>query len=106
MVSPAFKSLLASWASSRMLASKAISYTYTQLNYVDEGARNSLVPNHQECHGLLLSLGALNMAALQWMYGINDQTATKDVHRLPLKNQEGIGWQCICDTGGIDRIDG
>ena len=47
------------------------------------------------------------MAALQWMYGINDQTATEDdVCRLPLKNQEGIGWQCIWDTGGIDRIDG
>ncbi|WP_255446089.1 hypothetical protein [Synechococcus sp. RS9902] len=39
--------------------------------------------------------------------GINDQTATEDdIYRLPLKNQEGIGWQCICDTGGIDRIDG
>ena len=81
-------------------------HPWTQLSYVDKGARNGLVPERIESYGFLQSPGALDIAALQWMYGINDQTATEDdVYRLPLKNQEGIGWQCIWDTGGIDRID-
>ena len=83
------------------------SHPWMQLIYVDKGARSGLVPKRKESHGFLQSPGALDVAALQWMYGINDQTATEDdVYRLPLKNQEGIGWQCIWDTGGIDRIDG
>lgn len=72
------------------------SHPWTQLSYVDKGARNGLVPKRKESNGFLQSPGALDVAALQWMYGINDQTATEDdVYRLPLKNQEGIGWQCI-----------
>ena len=82
-------------------------HPWTQLSYVDKGARNGLVPERMESFGFLQSLGALDVAALQWMYGINDQTAPgDDVYQLPLKNQEGIGWQSIWDTGGIDRIDG
>ena len=82
-------------------------HPWTQLTYVDKGARNGLVPERMESYGFLQSLGALDVAALQWMYGINDQTAPgDDVYQLPLKNQEGIGWQSIWDTGGIDRIDG
>ena len=82
-------------------------HPWTQLSYVDKGARNGLVPERIESHGFLQSPGALDIAALQWMYGINDQTANgDDVYRLPMNNQEGIGWQSIWDTGGIDLIDG
>ena len=82
-------------------------HPWTQLSYVDKRADNGLVPDRIEAYGFLQSPGALDVAALQWLYGINDQTAGKNtVYRLPQKNEEGMGWRSIWDTGGIDRIDG
>ena len=82
-------------------------HPWTQLSYVDKRADNGLVPDRIESYGFLQSPGALDVAALQWLYGTNDRTARgDDVYRLPKKNQEGTGWQSIWDTGGIDRIDG
>ena len=80
-------------------------HPYTQLSYVDKGARNGLVPTSKADSGFLQQPGALDIAALQWIYGINPTTASGDnVYRLPLKNQEGSGWRAIWDTGGNDRI--
>lgn len=82
-------------------------HPWTQLSYVDKSAKNGLVPDRIEAYGFLQSLGALDVAALQWLYGTNGRTAGgNDVYRLPQKNQEGTGWQSIWDTGGTDRIDG
>ena len=80
-------------------------HPFTQLSYVDKGARNGLVPNSAVGYGFLQTPGALDIAALQWMYGINPTAASgDDVYRLPLSNKEGSGWHAIWDTGGNDRI--
>ena len=82
-------------------------HPFTQLSYVDKGARNGYVPQAIENHGFLKSLGALDIAALQWLYGVNTDYATgSNVYRLPTENKEGTGWKAIWDAGGQDRIDG
>ena len=82
-------------------------HPFTQLSYVDKGARNGLVPRAIQDHGFLKALGALDIAALQWLYGVNIEHATgPNVYRLPTANNEGTGWQAIWDAGGQDRIDG
>lgn len=82
-------------------------HPWTQLSYVDKGAKNGLVPSRVQSYGFLQTPGALDTAALQWLYGINDSTESgANVYRLPTKNKTGIGWKSIWDTGGIDRIDG
>ena len=82
-------------------------HPFTQLSYVDKGAQNGYVPRVKEGYGFLMSLGALDIAALQWLYGINaDFAIESNVYRLPTANQEGTGWKAIWDAGGKDRIDG
>ena len=82
-------------------------HPFTQLSYVDKGARNGYVPRSIKNHGFLKSLGALDVAALQWIYGVNSEHATgSNVYRLPTSNKEGTGWKAIWDAGGNDRIDG
>ena len=82
-------------------------HPFTQLSYVDKGANNGYVPPKKADGGFLKSLGALDIAALQWMYGINKDYKSKDnVYYLPTSNSGRHGWKCIWDTGGIDRIDG
>ena len=86
---------------------KQNAHPFTQLSYVDTGARNGYVPREIADHGFLKSLGALDIAALQWIYGVNASHATgSNVYRLPTANKEGTGWRAIWDSGGIDRIDG
>jgi len=80
---------------------------WTQLTYVDKGARNGAVPTTTAAFGFLQTPGALDIAALQWLYGVNrDAALGDDVYRLPTTNSEGTGWQSIWDAGGRDRIDG
>ena len=80
-------------------------HPFTQLSYVDKGARNGLVPRSKADYGFLQKLGALDVAAMQWAYGINATAAAgDDTYQLPVTNQEGTGWQAIWDTGGWDRI--
>ncbi|QNI98466.1 M10 family metallopeptidase C-terminal domain-containing protein [Synechococcus sp. RS9902] len=82
-------------------------HPFTQLSYVDKGARNGYVPRAIQDHGFLKSLGALDIAALQWLYGVNtDFKIGSNVYRLPTSNKEGTGWRAIWDGGGKDRIDG
>ena len=82
-------------------------HPFTQLTYVDQGARNGYVPRVMEDDGFLKSLGALDTAAMQWLYGLNSKHASNnDVYYLPRSNRGRRGWRCIWDTGGIDRIDG
>ena len=80
-------------------------HPFTQLTYVDKGARNGLVPEKIEDYGFLKGPGALDIAALQWLYGINSNFAIgNDVYHLPKRNGDGMGWQSIWDAGGRDRI--
>ena len=51
------------------------------------------------------TLMALDIAALQKLYGVNTSTATgNDVYRLPNVNDVGSYWSCIWDAGGTDTI--
>ena len=80
-------------------------HPFTQLTYVDKGARNGMVPQSKEAYGFLQTPGALDISALQWMYGINpDAASANDTYVLPSDNREGTGWRSIWDTGGVDRI--
>ena len=82
-------------------------HPFTQMSYVDKGARNGYVPQVVEDYGFLKTLGALDIAALQWIYGINsDYASGSNVYRLPTSNKRSTGWKAIWDTGGDDRIDG
>ena len=82
-------------------------HPFTQLSYVDRRAGNGYVPQEIEDYGFLKSLGALDIAALQWLYGVNfDHAKGPNVYRLPTANKEGTGWKAIWDSGGEDRIDG
>lgn len=48
---------------------------------------------------------ALDIAALQALYGANPHTGSgDDVYRLPDANIAGTGWRTIWDAGGIDTI--
>ncbi|MBM6594608.1 M10 family metallopeptidase [Microvirga pudoricolor] len=56
-------------------------------------------------YGLQTGLGAFDIAAMQKLYGPNNETAKgDDVYVLPHLNASGTGWTCIWDTGGIDTI--
>ena len=82
-------------------------HPFTQMGYVDKKAENGLVPEDNAEDGFLKSPGALDTAALQWIYGINSGYQPKDnVYRLPRSNSGRRGWKCIWDTGGVDSIDG
>lgn len=56
-------------------------------------------------YGAQGGLGALDIAALQALYGANTTTRTgDDVYGLPSANRFGTGWSCIWDAGGNDTI--
>ena len=80
---------------------------FTQMGYVDKKAQNGYIPSYIAEDGFLRSPGALDTAALQWMYGINAEYKSGDnVYYLPRSNRGQRGWRCIWDTGGVDQIDG
>ena len=80
-----------------------MSYTFEMMNGVERTISNASAINH----GYLLTPGSLDIATLQWMYGINDRTNRTDtIYQLPTKNKPGTGWTCIWDTGGMDTITG
>jgi len=80
-----------------------MSYTFEMMNGVERTLDNATAINH----GYLLTPGSLDIATLQWIYGINDRTNhTDSIYTLPIKNNPGTGWTCIWDTGGNDTISG
>ena len=80
-----------------------MSYTFEMINGVERTLDNATAIDH----GYLLTPGSLDIATLQWIYGINDRTNhTDSIYILPIKNKPGTGWECIWDTGGIDTISG
>lgn len=58
-------------------------------------------------YGFLKTPSAIDIAALQAIYGTNPETATGDnVYALPTANVKGTGWTTIWDAGGTDTISG
>ena len=61
--------------------------------------------NTSESWGLQYGPMALDIAAIQSIYGANTSYAAGDnVYRLPTANQVGTYWSSIWDTGGVDTI--
>ena len=87
---------------------KQNAHPYTQMTYVTsvgEGEYKNEPRKRQ--YGFLKTLGALDIAALQWLYGPNTKHNNDDTtYFLPTKNKPGTGWTTIWDTGGIDTING
>lgn len=56
-------------------------------------------------HGSVLTPMALDIAALQQLYGVNTTFNTGDNnYRLPGANVAGTGWSCLWDAAGTDTI--
>jgi serralysin len=61
--------------------------------------------NMYHTHGFMETLGPVDIAAVQALYGANMNTATgNDVYVLPSKNEPGVGYATIWDAGGTDII--
>ena len=62
-------------------------------------------PATSYAYGYQGSLMALDVAALQAIYGANTSTRTgNDTYALPSVNAAGTYWQCLWDAGGSDTI--
>lgn len=62
-------------------------------------------PSSTYDYGCALTPMALDIAALQGMYGANTTTAAgNDTYVLPTAAGLTVGWTCIWDTGGTDMI--
>lgn len=56
-------------------------------------------------YGWAGTLMAFDIAALQYLYGVNNTYKTgDDDYALPTANTKGTFWSCIWDAGGIDTI--
>jgi serralysin len=50
-------------------------------------------------------MGALDIAALQAIYGKNTTyNVGSNTYKLPTSNTSGTGWRCLWDAGGVDTI--
>lgn len=75
---------------------------WTTMSYNDGW---SLQPSPSTDFGYQATPMALDVAALQKLYGANTGTAIgNDVYRLPDRLELGTFWSCIWDAGGIDVI--
>lgn len=75
---------------------------YTVMSY-NHGS--NLGPPTDSTFGDQGGLGAFDIAALQKLYGANEDYHTgNDVYQLPSTNEPGTGWMSIWDAGGIDTI--
>ena len=76
---------------------------YTVMSY-NEGYNGQ--PPTSNAYGLAGTLGTLDIAALQAVYGANMTTRTgDDTYTLPTANATGTFWSSIWDAGGTDTID-
>ena len=75
---------------------------YTVMTYNDIGA-NEFVPDSFAYSGFLETLGAFDIAAIQYLYGPNSNASTGD-DTYSLDTSTLNGWNCIWDNGGQDVI--
>ena len=65
----------------------------------------SQIPPYYEHYGLQYGPMALDIAAIQAIYGANTTYASgNNVYTLPTTNGTGTHWSSIWDTGGVDTI--
>jgi serralysin len=77
---------------------------FTTMSYNDGWATE--FPTHSdEGYGWQATAMALDIAAIQKIYGANKSYATgDDTYTLPTANASGTFWSCIWDAGGTDTI--
>ena len=77
---------------------------YTTMGY-NQGWPTFYSGNTSETYGLQAGPMALDIAAIQAIYGANTSYASGDnLYKLPTANQVGTYWSSIWDTGGVDTI--
>ncbi|WP_425067150.1 matrixin family metalloprotease [Reyranella sp.] len=77
---------------------------YTTMSY-NFGWPTFYSGNTSESWGLQYGPMALDIAAIQSIYGANtNYAAGNNVYKLPTVNQVGTYWSSIWDTGGVDTI--
>lgn len=80
---------------------------FTTMSYNSGWSTGPLGALPPEAWGFEKGYMALDIAALQHMYGANMTTRTgNDLYALPGANGPGTGWSCLWDAGGIDTVQG
>lgn len=78
---------------------------FTVMSYNDGWTSRDGVLPVSATYGGSTGLGALDIAALQAMYGANTSANSgSNIYTLPSSNSAGVGYQAIWDTGGIDAL--
>ncbi|NOC83473.1 M10 family metallopeptidase C-terminal domain-containing protein, partial [Ruegeria sp. HKCCD6428] len=78
---------------------------YTVMSYNDGWTEKNGILSVNATYGGSTGLGALDIAALQAMYGANtNHNSANNTYTLPWANVAGTGYQSIWDTGGNDTI--
>ncbi len=76
---------------------------WTVMTYNDLDPNIGYSPTSQNLSGFLTGLGAFDIAAIQYLYGANNNTNSGDnIYELTSSLN---GYKCIWDTGGNDTID-
>ncbi len=79
------------------------SQLYTIMSYNNVGQPGA--PSTPASYGFAMGPMAFDIAAIQWIYGVNTTTRSgNDSYLLPTANVAGTGYHCIWDAGGTDRI--
>lgn len=78
---------------------------YSVMSYNDGWYQRNGGMDSNDTYGGSTGLGALDIAAIQHMYGTrNNYNTGNDVYTLATANGAGVGYQAIWDTGGRDTI--
>ena len=82
---------------------KANAFPFTVMSYNDVTSRYT--PGWTLNYGYMSTLGPVDIAALQAVYGKNESfNKTNTIYHLPQSSGTKIAWESIYDTGGIDTI--
>ena len=76
---------------------------FTIMTYNDIASPN--VPDTQQTSGFLATFGAIDIVALQYMYGKNPNFNSGNTTYTFPNSSENKYWETIYDTGGINTID-
>lgn len=80
---------------------------FTMMSYNDGWQTGPLGLPPSTTYGYEMTPMALDIAALQFLYGANASAHSgDDIYALPTSNTAGVGYSCIWDAGGTDRVVG
>lgn len=83
---------------------KANAFPFTVMSYNDVTSRYT--PGWTLNYGYMSTLGPIDIAALQSVYGINNNYNKKNtIYNLPMSSGTKIAWESIYDSSGIDTFD-